>query len=177
MAIDNTPSDQSIDGVRGREVTPEEIARRDGYVKGRNDENYQQQSLRSQERVVAQSRENDSAASGMVFGLLIALLAAGVGAAFYFLSGDRTAPVAIPQIQKEKVIEKETTVIEKEASEPPAVSLPDVRIETPDINVTNETPPAESAPAVEPSAPTSADPAAESSVEPAATEPPAEPAN
>ena len=159
MAVNNNPSNENLDGVHGRPATPEEIAQRDGYVQGRNDENYAQRNLRDQERVVTQARANDSAASGMVFGLLIALLAAGVGAAFFFLSGDRTpAPVAVPQIEKEKVTEKETTIIEKQAPAP-AVSLPDVQVdvpevEVPDINIQNEAPEpaAQEPPAPEPAA-------------------------
>jgi len=155
-------SDPSLSGVKGRAATPEEAARRDGYVKGRNDENYTQSNLRAQERVVAESRsrarENDSAASGMLLGLIVALIAAGVGAALYFLTGDRTnsvVPVAVPQIEKETT-EKETTIIEREVSAPP-VSLPDVQVDlpdvnVPDINVTNEASAPESAaePAAEP---------------------------
>ncbi|MGB7249450.1 MAG: hypothetical protein WBC73_10965 [Phormidesmis sp.] len=168
MAINNNPSDPNADpnigGVHGREATPEEIARRDGYVRGRTDENYVQGDIRSQERAVAQARANDSAASGLIFGIIIAILAAGVGAAFYFLSGDRSdvAPVAVPQIEKETITEKETTIIQKEESAAPPVSLPDVQVEVPevdvpDVNITNEAPaepeaPAEAAPKAEPEA-------------------------
>lgn len=154
MAINNNnPSDPNISGVQGRPATPEEIAQRDGYVKGRTDEHYVQNNLRDQDRAVVQSRANDSAASGLVFGLIIALLAAGVGAAFYFLSGDRSniVPVAVPQIEKETTTEKETTVIERESPQAP-VSLPDVQVDVPDVNITNETPAApapEAAPALE----------------------------
>ncbi len=158
------PNDQpnpNLGGVRGREATPEEIARRDGYVKGRTDENYVQGGLRSQERVAAQAQVNDSAASGMIIGITIAVLAALVGAALYFLTGDRNnvAPVAVPQIERERTIEKETTVIEREVPSPD-VSLPDVQVDVPDVqvnvpevpapdvNITNEAP----APAAEPKA-------------------------
>ncbi len=151
MAINDDLSNQPPKGVTGREPTPEEVARHDGYIRGRNDENYVQGSVRSQERAVAQSRANDSAASGMVLGLCIALLAAGAGAAVYFLAGDRTevAPVVVPQIEREKTTEKETTIIERESPAPaitlPDVNVPDVNIQVPDVNapdvdVTNETP-------------------------------------
>ena len=152
MTINNNPSETNMSGIHGRPATPEEIAQRDGYVKGRSDEHYVQRDLRDQERVIAQSRANDNAASGLVFGLIIALLAAGIGAAFYFLSGDRTdvVPVAVPQIQKETTTEKETTVIEKDSQ--PAISLPDVQVNVPevnvpDVNITNQTP---AAPVAEP---------------------------
>ncbi len=172
MAINDRPSDQNLSGVRGREATPEEIAQRDGYVQGRTDENYVQQNLRGQERVIAQSRADDNAASGMLLGLFIALLAAGVGAALYFLGGDRTAPVAVPQIQKETTIEKETTIIEKDNSQP-AVELPDVQVDVPDVNITNEAP---AEPAAQPEAAAPA-PAAEPKADTAPAEQPPAPAN
>lgn len=156
MTTNDNLSNQQPDNTIGRQPTPEEVARRDGYVRGRNDENYVQDSVRSQERAVVQARANDSAASGIVFGLCIALLAAGAGAAIYFLMGDRTevAPVTVPQIEREKTIERETTVIERESPAPtvdvpdvnvPDVNVPDVNIQVPevdapDVNITNETP-------------------------------------
>lgn len=156
MAINNHPSDEDLSGVRGREATPEEIAQRDGYVKGRTDENYVQQNLRGQEGAIAQSRADDNAASGLLIGLFIALLAAGVGAALYFLSGDRTAPVAVPQIQKETTTEKETTIIERDNPQP-ALQLPDVQVDVPavsvpDVNITNEAPAQPQAAPAEPAA-------------------------
>ncbi len=133
---DGRTDSENLQGISGREATPEEIALRDGYVEGRNDEDYRQRDLRRQERAVSQAQANDEAASGVIFGLIVAVLAAGIGAAFYFLSGDRTnlVPVAVPQIQKE------TTIIEKQSPAAPApaapnVTLPDVRINVPDVNV------------------------------------------
>lgn len=162
MTINNNPSAQGLSGVSGREATREEIARRDGYVQGRNDENYAQGALRTQERMIAQERANDSAASGMLVGLLIALLAAGAGAALYFFTGDRTnvVPVAVPQVEKETT--KETTIIEREV-QAPEVSLPDVQVDVPEVNL----PDVDINEASEPVA----EPEAKSEPEPAATEP------
>ena len=117
MSIHNTPA--------------EEAAKREGYVRGRNDENYVQNDLRVRERSVVST--HDSAASGLVFGLIIAMLAALVGGAFYFLGGDRgtnVMPVAVPQTEPETTNE---------------IKLPDVNVETPeinvpDVNITNQTP-------------------------------------
>ncbi len=166
MTANNNPNDENLEGVHGRPATPEEVAQRDGYVRGRNDENYAQRNLREQDRAIAQARSDDSTASGLVFGLAIAFLAASVGVAFYFLSSDRTpAPVAAPQIQKERVVEKETTIIEKQAPAP-AESLPDIQVDVPevkvpDIDITNEPAsapaPAESEASAEP--PAEAEPA------------------
>lgn len=144
MAINNNLNDQPLPGVHGREATPEEIARRDGYVRGRSDETYVQGHLRNQERADAQARANDSAAGGMLFGIILAILAAGVGAVVYFLTGDRTIPTPAPQVERERVIERETTIIERD-NPAPAVELPDVQVDVPevslpDINITEEAP-------------------------------------
>jgi hypothetical protein len=170
---DSQSDSQNLRGITGREATPEEVALRDGYVEGRNDEGYQQRDLRRQERAVVQAQANDQAASGMIFGLIVAVLAAGIGAAFYFLSGDRTnlVPVAVPQVQKETtIIEKQSPAAPAPAAPAPNVTLPDIRInvpevKVPDVNITNEAPaqPAPAAPApaaVEP-------PAAKTNPEPA----------
>ena len=159
MAINN-PNDPSIDGVRGREATPEEIARRDGYVQGRTDENAVQGVARSQERAAAQATANDSAASGLIVGLIIALLAAGVGAAVYFLADPEPTPVVAPeverepQVQREIIREKETTVIERDNSSPapaPEVNVSTPEAPAPEVNIINQEPaPAEPAPAAEP---------------------------
>ena len=179
MAIDDNPNNPNIDGVRGREATPEEIARRDGYVQGRNDENVVQGTARSRERAAAQAAANDSAASGLVVGLIIALLAAGVGAAVYFLADPEPTPVVAPkvekepQVQREIIREKETTIIERDNSTP--APAPDVNVSVPetpapDVNIINQEP-AEPEPAAEPA------PEPEPAVEAPATEAPAEDTN
>ncbi len=180
---------QELSGVQGRPVTPEEVARHDGYVEGRTDESYAQGTLRTQDRTAAQAQANDSAASGLLIGLLVALIAAGAGAALYFLTGDRTepAPVAVPQIEKETV--KETTVIEREMPSSD-VSLPDVQINVPDvavpdvnvpdININNEVAAPTTEPAAEPAATPAAEPAAApkaKSAEPKAELVPEQPTN
>lgn len=175
MAINDNPN---IDGVRGREATPEEIARRDGYVQGRNDENVMQGTARSRERAAAQAAANDSAASGLIVGLIIALLAAGVGAAVYFMARPEPTPVVAPevdrepQVQREIIREKETTVIERDNST--SAPAPDVNISVPetpapDVNIINQEPePAAAEPAAEPAsepAPAAESPATESPAE------------
>jgi hypothetical protein len=155
------PSSQPLDGVNGRAATPTEIAQQEGYVRGRSDE-FRQSNLRAQERAVAQAQANGSAASGVVFGLILALLAGGIGAAVYFLSGDRTAPTVIPQVERE-TIERETTIIEQDSPAPevslPDVEVPDVQVNVPpvevpaapDVNIPNQEPAAApESPEVEP---------------------------
>ncbi len=140
MSIHNTPA--------------EEAAKREGYVRGRNDENYVQNDLRVRDRAVVGA--NDSAASGLVFGLIIALLAALVGGAFYFLSGDRgnnVVPVAVPQTETETTNEIKLPDVNVPDVNVPDVNVPDVNVpdvNVPDVNITNETP---AAPAQEPAAP------------------------
>lgn len=173
MTTPNNTSNSNISGVHGRAATPEEIARRDGYVQGRSDENYVQGSMRNQERAIARAEANDSAASGVLIGLSLAVLATLAGAAVYFITGDHTqvAPVAEPDIiERETVRENntETTIIERESAAP-SPSVPDVQIDVPDVqlpdvNVTNEAP---AEPAAEPKAtePEAAAPEAEAPAE------------
>lgn len=170
MAINNTPDEQNIEGVRGRPATPEEIAQRDGYVRGRQDESHVQRDLRDRDlreydRVIAQSRANDNAASGVVFGIAIAVVAAGVGIAAYFLLGgndNSLTPAEAPPVQRETVIERETIIERPNAA--PAESLPDVQIDVPDVNTVNEAPAdadvqTQPEPAADPTAETEAAPA------------------
>ncbi|MGB3765629.1 MAG: hypothetical protein WA947_03650 [Phormidesmis sp.] len=179
MAINN-PNDPNIDGVKGREATPEEIARRDGYVQGRTDENYVQGAVRGQERVNAQAAANDGAASGLIVGLTIALLAAGIGAAVYFLSSPEPTPVAAPEIEQtpqvQKEVVREKTIIERET--PASAPAPDVNISvpetpTPDVNIINQEP----APAAEPAPASAPAPEPAPAAEQPATEAPADAAN
>lgn len=109
MATNNTPA--------------EDTAKREGYIQGRSDESYVQRSVRSQERAAANARSTDNAASGMVFGFVIALLAALVGGGFFLLSGDRTTnvlPVSVPDVEAPSVTE---------------IELPDVQVEVPDVEI------------------------------------------
>lgn len=161
MAIKN-PENPNLDNVRGRDATPEEIARRDGYVQGRNDENYVQGNARNQERAAAQAAANDSAASGMIVGMVIALLAAGTAAVVYFATREPEVVPAVtpqeqetPQLQREIIRERNTTVIERDNSSP--APAPEVNVEVPetpapDVNITNEAPAPEPAAAPEPEA-------------------------
>ena len=163
MTTPNNTPEPNMSGVKGRVPTPEEVARRDGYVQGRTDENYVQGNVRGQERAMARAEANDSAASGVLIGLSLAVLATLAGAAVYFLTGDRTdvAPIAVPEvIERETVRENntETTIIERETAAP-SPSVPDVQIDVPapevqapDVNITNEAPAAEPAPEPEPKA-------------------------
>ena len=173
----NNPNDPNIDGVQGREATPEEIARRDGYVQGRTDENYVQGAVRGQERANAQAIANDSAASGLVVGLMIALLAAGVGAAVYFLARPEPAPVVAPEAEKTPQVQKETvrerTIIERQTPAPaPDVNISVPETPAPDVNITNQEPaPAEPAPVTEPA------PEQQPAAEQPATDAPADTAN
>ena len=164
----------NIDGVTRRDATPEEVARRDGYVQGRNDENYVQDNVRRQERAAAQTAVNDSATSGLVVGFLIALLAAGIGAAVYFLGRPAPAPVAAPEVEQapqiQREIIRERTLIERENAAPapaPEVNVSTPETPAPEVNIINQEP-AESAPAPEaPAEPETEAPATEAPVEPA----------
>lgn len=101
----------------------EDAAKREGYIQGRNDENYVQNTVRRNAMASRIVEIRESSGMGTIFGLVIALLAMGVGALFFFAntdSGSDIVPVAVPEI--------ETDIT-------PDVELPDVNVEVPDVEV------------------------------------------
>ncbi|MEL6259769.1 MAG: hypothetical protein AAFQ40_03350 [Cyanobacteria bacterium J06623_5] len=106
------------------------------YLQGRNDESLVQEQMRDQARSRARSQPiNDNTASGMLLGLIVAFLAASAGAAMYLWGTHRSAPIAVPQVERESNTERETTIIERAGDQLPE-RLPDVTVEVPDVNVT-----------------------------------------
>ena len=156
--------------VRSRPASPEEIAYRDGYVRGKAAEEKTQQTYRRMDSIraeqAAQARANEGASNGLLAGLLLAIIAACLGAAAYYLTRE-PQPAAT-----EAPVERETTIIERTIENnreiiqnPPEVNLPDVQVPNVEINVP-ELPSAENT-APEPAAaePESAVPAVEESAE------------
>ncbi len=101
---------QNVDRtVNTRNVTPAEVAYRDGYVQGKTVSNDPLQSERQR------NRESDSAASGFLTGAVItAVVGAGLAMYFFVYQAQRvpvktTAPTPAPKVEKEtKIIEKTT---------------------------------------------------------------------
>ena len=112
--------------------TPSEAAaKREGYVQGRSDESYVQNVARDHARAVDRVQVRESSGTGIIFGLIVAGLAAAIGGFFYIANMDRggSTPVVLPEV--------DTDITN--------VELPDVQVDvpevsTPDINITNETP-------------------------------------
>lgn len=183
----NEPDNQNLSGVKGRRATPEEVARRDGYVQGRKDENSLNYTLNH--RQVATQERADGVANGVIIGLIVALLAGGIGAALYLLSSERNVvPVSVPGSNETRTEIKLPDVnVEAPDVKVPEVRLPDVQVpdvnvqvpevQMPDVNVTNQVPSAtdETMPA-EPGTKTDS-PAASSEAQEPVAEPVAEPAN
>jgi hypothetical protein len=123
--------DQSsfADGATRREVNPDPATYRDGYQQGRESERY---AIENQ-----QARENESAAGGLLIGLLLAGLAALGAGAYYLLNNQNRevepapvinvpAPSQSPQTT-ERIIERVVPVPQA----PPEVKIPDVNISVP----------------------------------------------
>jgi hypothetical protein len=154
--------------VNTRSVTPAEVAYRDGYITGQVKSEQQQRDLDRIRYENQTTRESESAASGLLTGIILtALIGSGI-AAYFLISQAQKIPVVkstTPQIQKEtKVIEKTTDRV-REVS-PPAV--PNVAV--PNVEVTVPSP-------VQPSGttqPTQAPPPAEKKVEPSNSQTPSQ---
>lgn len=148
------PNEPYIDPntVKGRPATSEEQAYRDGYVSGRVNEDRAQANLRIQRDADSRARASNDAASGLLIGVLVALIAAAIGGIAFYLSRD----TAVPETQAPT---ENNTVIETPQVEPPEVEVPDVNVTVPDVNITAPEAPAPEAPVNEaPSEPVEAAP-------------------
>lgn len=136
---------QNVDRtVNTRNVTPAEVAYRDGYVQGKTASNDPLQSERQL------NRESDSAASGFLTGAVItAVVGAGLAMYFFVYQAQRvpvktTAPTPAPKVEKEtKIIEKTTDRVLEIMPSPIAVPPAPTNVE-----ITLPNPP--SAPATQP---------------------------
>jgi hypothetical protein len=119
--------DKNLDrNVNARNVTPKEIAYRDGYVEGQESSSQQRYNDRLQHEN-QQVRESDSAANGLLIGMVLTTIIGAGLAAFFVISQSQKVPVrsAAPKIEKEtKVIEKTTDRVREIApAAPPNVEI------------------------------------------------------
>lgn len=135
----NNKTHMNDNTVKGRPASPEEVAYRDGYIRGRATEDQAQNQQRHMDDIraeqMAQARANESASSGLLAGLLIAIIAACIGGGAYYFTRD-TEPATT-----EAPVERETTIIERTVENnreiiqnPPEVNLPDIQV--PEVDVT-----------------------------------------
>ena len=155
--------------VRGRMVTPEEVAYRDGYVQGqvREDRLHRQELRLRQEQQRAAANSNTTA--GVFFGVLIFIVTALVGGTFWAIARNSSDTAPAPQspetLDQSETPQSETTIIERTREIVPSVP----EVVQPDIDITLPAPdPAESVPEAQSEPPADA-------VTPPEAEAPAEP--
>jgi len=116
--------------VNTRNVKPTEIAYRNGYVRGQVNSTEQQKYIDQARQENQSDRESNSAASGLITGIILtAIIGFGI-AIFFFVHQTQKTPVtsSTPKVEKEtKVIEKTTERVREIA---PA-SQPNVEINLP----------------------------------------------
>ncbi|MGB3310723.1 MAG: hypothetical protein WBG32_10770 [Nodosilinea sp.] len=180
MATQNTdPRNQEFDAsINARPVTNDEIAYRDGYVRGKSAEQLEQERRRAAEARLyeenARLKADSGASAGLILGLALAALAAVVGGLIYVYLDDTAPDTAVPT--PEAVTPEpanETTIIERTVERTQEVIPAPSSAQPPDINVELNTPEPAPAPAPAPAAPVqpeaSPDAAPEASAEPADT--------
>lgn len=163
------------DSINTRPATADELAYRDGYVRGKVAKQREQEYRRDLEaRIYAENarrQANEGVSIGLVFGLTLAALAAIIGGLFYVYR-DADNPnipdiiVPAPEANSPEP-SSETTIIERTIERtqevvpaPSEITLPDVNVDiTPPAPQANPTPEAAEPNAAEPSA-TEANPSA-----------------
>ena len=166
--------------LNGQPVTPEETNYRDGYVQGQaSEQRYQGERDRAS--------ESNGAAAGLLIGTLIAALAGGAIALFYYNSQDRqpdvivqptTAPAASPSPQAQQSPSPQpqrTTIIQRTIERQVPAPAPEINIQAPapaPAAPAAPAPAAQSAPPAAPeAAPQTAPPAAQNNAQPQPPEP------
>lgn len=179
MPIRNTDAyDRDFtDSVNARPVTKDEVAYRDGYVRGKSAEQLEQERRRAADARVyeanARARADDGVSIGLVMGLVLAAVAAVLGGALYFYNADQGTvtpapetttpqpgtpqPVAPPPATPQSS-NNDTTIIQRTIERTREVVPVPSNVQTPPANV-EINPPAEPAPQTAPPAP-EADPVA-----------------
>jgi hypothetical protein len=153
-SVSPNTTDQSnfVDGVTRREATHDPANYRDGYWQGRESERH---AVENQ-----QARENESAASGLLIGLLLAGLAALGAGAYYLLNNQNREVVPAPVINVPAPDQSPQTterIIERVVPVPQAP--PEVNIPTPNVNISVPNPVAPSPAAPAPAAQSQSSPA------------------
>lgn len=150
--VNHNEQDRTIDNsVRGRKVTPEEVAYRDGYVRGRahEDQVYREELRRRQAQKRTASTRNW--ASGVYFGVILFILIAVIGGIFLTLSRQNSGVTDQTPQNSDAVTpetpEPETNILERTQEvipSPSEVIQPDIEINLPEPDLSE--PASESSP-------------------------------
>ncbi|WP_017300148.1 hypothetical protein [Nodosilinea nodulosa] len=146
--------------ISARPVTKDEIAYRDGYVRGKSAEQLEYERRRAAEARIyeenARLRADNGLSIGLILGLILAAVAAVVGGLIYVYSDADTPGAVAPTPETtspEPASNNKTTVIERTIERtreavpvPSSVQPPDINVEVP------STPEQPSSPAPTPSA-------------------------
>lgn len=153
----NDPRNQNFEAsTNTRPATDDEIAYRNGYVRGKSAEQLEQERRRAAEARVyeenARLRADNGASAGLILGWAFAAAAALVGGLVYIYSTDATSGVANPTLEapSPEPASSETTIIERTVDRPQEVVPAPSSVQPPEIDVELGNPveqPAESAPA------------------------------
>ncbi len=159
MPAHNTdPQDQDFDkSINTRPVTNDEVAYRDGYVRGKSAEQIEQDRLRATDARVyeenARVRADNGVSAGLLLGLVLAAVAAVVGGAIYVYTADQGAVTPTPEATTPQPANNDTTIIQRTIERTREVVPVPSNVQTPPpVNVEITTP---AAPAPAPAAPTS----------------------
>lgn len=135
---------QTVEGnVRGRQVTPEEVAYRDGYVHGRarEDRLYREELRLRQERQKAVA--NNQTTAGFFFGVLVIIVAGLLGGSIWAMNRSASETTGQPQnseaVDPTDTPQSETTIIERTIERTQEVIPSPPQIDR-DINITVPTP-------------------------------------
>ncbi|WP_035985924.1 hypothetical protein [Leptolyngbya sp. KIOST-1] len=132
--------------INTRPVTNDEVAYRNGYVRGKSAEQLEQERRRATEARIyeenARLRSDNGVSAGLILGLALAALAAVIGGLIYVYS-EETNPGAVtptPEATSPEPATNETTIIERTIERTQEVIPSPAPVQTPEVNVELNTP-------------------------------------
>jgi hypothetical protein len=164
MPIRNTDSyDRDFtNSVNARPVTRDEVAYRDGYVRGKSAEQLEQDRRRAADARMyeanARMRADNGVSTGLLMGLVLAAVAAVIGGALYVYNADQGTVTPTPEATTPATPQSsnnDTTIIQRTIERTREVVPAPSNVQVPPVNVeiTNPSEPApEAAPAPAPEA-------------------------
>ncbi|MFQ4135579.1 hypothetical protein PGN35_004600 [Nodosilinea sp. PGN35] len=138
-ARNNNPRNRDFEtSINTRPATRDEIAYRDGYIRGKSAEQLEYERRRAAEARMheenARLRADNGVSVGLVLGLVLAAVAAVVGGIVYVSSTDGTV-TPTPEATTPEPANNETTIIERTIERTQEVVPAPRTVETPQINV------------------------------------------
>ncbi|PSR14499.1 hypothetical protein C8255_24060 [filamentous cyanobacterium CCP3] len=144
MATQNTdPRKRDFDAsINTRPVTNDEIAYRDGYVRGKSAQQLEQERRQAAEARIreenARLRADNGVSTGLILGLALAALAAVIGGLIYVYSEENPVPGTAnptPEAVTPDPTGNETTIIERTVERTQEVIPAPSSVQPPDVNI------------------------------------------